>query len=144
MWYTRRSDCLISQVYELCPCVLNYEVLFQIARVTVYVVNANLTKTLEELEKTASHLKMEFEMKDLRKTRLCLDLKFKHCSDDILVYQSNYTSNVLPLSIPFIVHTLYENETLEEVMESEIPYLSSTLLFVVLSSLYLDRTSLSL
>ena len=106
-----------------CPCVLNYEVLFQIARVTVYVVNTNLTKTLEELEKTASHLKMEFEMKDLRKTRLCLDLKLKHCYDSILVYQSNYTSNVLPLSIPLIVHTLYTNETLEEVMESEIPYL---------------------
>ena len=71
------SDCLISQGYELCPCVLNYEVLFQIAKVTVYVVNTNLTKTLEELEKTASHPKMEFEMKDLRKTRLCIDLKFK-------------------------------------------------------------------
>ena len=127
-----------------CPCVLNYEVLFQIARVTVYVVNTNLTKTLEEHEKTASHLKMEFEMKDLRKTRLCLDLKFKHWSDGILVYQSNYTPNVLPLSIPLIVHTLYANETLEEDVESEIPYLSSTLRFVVLSSLYLDRTSPSL
>ena len=65
--------------------MLNYEVLFQIARVTVYVVNTNLTKTLEELEKTALHLKMEFEMKDLGKTRLCLDLKFKSCSNGILV-----------------------------------------------------------
>ena len=103
--------------------MLNYEVLFQIARVAVYVVDIHLTKTLEELEKTASHLKMEFEMKDLGKTRLCLDLKLKHCSDGILVYQSNYTPNVLPLSIPMIVHTLYANETLEEVMESKILYL---------------------
>ncbi|KAM1873362.1 hypothetical protein ACFX13_007204 [Malus domestica] len=123
MWYTRLSDYLINQGYELCPCVLNYEVLFQIARVTVYVVNTNLTRTLEELEKTASHLKMEFKMKDLRKTCLCLDLKLKHCSDGILVYQLNYTQNVSPLSIPMIVHTLYANETLEESMESEIPYL---------------------
>ena len=74
--------------------MLNYEVLFQIARVTVYVVDTNLTKTPEELEKTASHLKMEFEMKDLGKTCLCLDLKLKHCSDGILVYQSNYTIKV--------------------------------------------------
>ncbi|KAM1379986.1 hypothetical protein ACFX2I_021781 [Malus domestica] len=133
MWYTRLSDYLISQGYELCPCVLNYEVLFQIARVTVYVVNTNLTKTLEELEKTASHLKMEFEMKDLGKTRLCLDLKLKHCSDGILVYQLNYTRNVSPLSIPMIVHTLYANETLEEPMESEIPYLKVQLC----ASLYL-------
>ena len=86
MWYTRLSDYLISQGYELCPCVLNYEVLFQIVRVTVYVVNTNLTKTLEELEKTASYLKMEFEMKDLGKTHLCLNPKLKHCFDGILVY----------------------------------------------------------
>ena len=144
MWYTRLRDYLISQGYELCPCVLNYEVLFQIARVTVYVVNTNLTTTPEELEKTSLHLKMKFELKDLRKTRLCLDLKLKHCSDSILVYQSNYTPKVSPLSIPLIVHTLYANETLEKVMESKIPYLSSTLCFVVLSSLYLDRTSPSL
>ena len=45
--------------------MLNYEVLFQIARVTVFVINTNLNKTPEELKKTASHLKMEFEMKDL-------------------------------------------------------------------------------
>ena len=67
MWYTCLSDYLISQGYELCPCVLNYEVLFQIARVTVYVVDTNLTKTPKELEKTASHLKMEFEIKDIWK-----------------------------------------------------------------------------
>ena len=83
-------------------------------------------------------------MKDLRKTRLCLNLKFKHCYDGTLVYQSNYTPNVSPSSIPLIVHTLYANETLEEVMESKIPYLSSTVHFVVLSSLYLDRTSPSM
>ena len=71
MWYTYLSDYLISQGYELCPYVLNYEVLFRIARVTVYVVDTNLTKTLEELVKTASHLNMEFEMKDLKKTCLC-------------------------------------------------------------------------
>ena len=66
---------------------------------------------------------MEFEMNDLGKTRLCLDLKLKHYSNSILVYQSNYTQKVSHLSIPLIVHTLYANETLEEVMESEIPYL---------------------
>ena len=86
--------------------MLNYEVLFQIARVTVYVVDTNLTKTLEELEKTVLYLKMEFEMKDIRKTRLCLNLKLKHCSDNSLVYQSNYTLNVSLLSIPLIVHML--------------------------------------
>ena len=106
-----------------------------------FVVNKNLTKTPEELEKTALHLKMEFEIKGIGKTHLCLDLKLKHCSDGTLVCQSNYTPKVSPLSIPLIVHTLYANETLEEVMESEISYLSFILRFVVLSSLYLDKTS---
>ena len=61
-----------------------------------YVVKPNLTKIPEELKKTALHLKMEFEMKDREKTRLCLDLKLKYFSNGILVYQSNYTLNVLP------------------------------------------------
>ncbi|KAM1985453.1 hypothetical protein ACFX16_013621 [Malus domestica] len=87
---------------------------------------------------------MEFEMKDLGKARLCLDLKFKRCSDGTLVYQSNDTLKISHLSIPLIVHTLYANETFEEVMESEVPYLSSTLRFVVLRSMYLDRISHSL
>ncbi|TQE09431.1 hypothetical protein C1H46_004924 [Malus baccata] len=68
-------------------------------------------------------------MKDLRKTHFFLGLKFKCYSDGTLVYQSNYTLKVLPLSIHVIVRTLYANETLEEVMESEVPYLSSTLRF---------------
>ena len=93
LWIEKSDGCGIP-VYviiwsvrdELCPCVLNYEVLFQIARVTVYVIDTNLTNTPEELEKIASHLKMEFEMKDLGKTRLYFDLKFKYCSNDILVY----------------------------------------------------------
>ena len=104
LWIEKSDRCgipvyvIIWSVRDMneCPCMLNYKVLFQIARVTVYVVNTNLTKTPEELEKTALHLKMEFEMKDLGKTRLCLDLKLKHFSDGILVYQSNYTPKVSP------------------------------------------------
>ncbi|MBT0984610.1 hypothetical protein KJ032_26650, partial [Salmonella enterica subsp. enterica serovar Typhimurium] len=121
---------------ELCLCVFINKSHSGFAIVAVYVDDMNLIETLAELEEIAAHLKSEFEMKDLRKTRLCFDLKFKRCSDSILVYQSNYTPNVLLLSIPLIIHTLYANETLEEVMESKIPYLSSTLRFVVLSSLY--------
>ena len=78
----------------------------------------------EELEKTTSHLKMEFETKDLGNTRLCLDHEVEALF--LTVFWStelNYTPKVSPLSIPFIVYTLYTNETLEEVMESKIPYL---------------------
>ena len=56
------------------------------AIVAVYVDDMNLIVTLEELTRTASHLKSEFEMKDLGKTRYFLGLKIEHCSDGILVH----------------------------------------------------------
>ena len=65
------------------------------AIVAVYVDDMNLIETSEELARTVVHLKSEFEMKDLGKTRYCLGLEIEHCSDEILVHQSNYTKNVL-------------------------------------------------
>ena len=54
-------------------------------------------------------------MKDLGKTRYYLGLEIEHCSDGILVHQSNYTQKVLrrfnedkakPSSTPMIVRIL--------------------------------------
>ena len=61
----------------------------------VYVDNMNLIRTPEELKRTVVHLKSEFEMKDLGKTRYFLGLEIEHHSDGILVHQSNYTLKVL-------------------------------------------------
>ena len=58
--------------------------------VAVYIDDMNLIGTPEELERTTAHLKLEFEMKDLGKTRHCLGLKIEHCSNRILIHQSNY------------------------------------------------------
>ena len=63
--------------------------------VAIYVDDMNLIRTLKELEKITSHLKSEFEMKDLGKTQFCPSLELEHCVDDILIYQSNYTQKVL-------------------------------------------------
>ncbi|XP_068305132.1 uncharacterized protein [Pyrus communis] len=60
----------------------------------LYVDDMNLIEIPKELERTAAHLKLEFEMKDLGKTRYCLGLEIEHCSDGILVHQSNYTQKV--------------------------------------------------
>ncbi|XP_070679212.1 uncharacterized protein [Malus domestica] len=43
-----------------------------------------LIETPAELEEIDAHLKLEFEMEDLRKTRYSLDLEIEHCSDGIL------------------------------------------------------------
>ena len=56
------------------------------AIVAIYVNDMNLIGTLKELEKTASLLKSEFEMKNLGKTQFCFNLELKHCIDGILVH----------------------------------------------------------
>ena len=88
---------------------------FGFAIVAVYVNDMNLIGTLVDLQEIAVHLKIEFEMKDLGKTRYCLNLKIEHCLDEILVHQSNYTKKVLrhfnedkakPSSTHMVVRTL--------------------------------------
>ncbi|KAM2105824.1 hypothetical protein ACFX1R_016287 [Malus domestica] len=112
------------------------------AIVAVYVDDMNLIETPTELEEIAAHLKLEFEMKDLGKTKYCLDLEIEHCSDVILAHQSNYTQKVLrrfnenktkPSSTLMVVQTLdakrnpfRPNEDEEEILEPKVPYLSTT------------------
>ncbi|KAM2003747.1 hypothetical protein ACFX15_027281 [Malus domestica] len=104
--------------------------------VAVYVDDMNLIGTPEELARTVAHLKSEFEMKDLRKTRYCLGLEIKHRSDGILVHQSNYTQKVLrcfnedkskPSSTLMVIRSLYAKrdpfhlkEDDEEILEPEV------------------------
>ena len=61
------------------------------AILAVYVDDINIIGTPEELTKTAEYLKREFEVKDLRKTKLCLGLELEHKTNGILVHQSAYT-----------------------------------------------------
>ncbi|KAM2685330.1 hypothetical protein EV1_046711 [Malus domestica] len=101
----------------------------------------NLIGTPEELTRTATHLKSEFEIKDLGKTQYCLGLKIEHCSNGILVHQWNYTWKVLRRfnedkakhsSTPIVVQSLDAKlnsfgpkEDDEEILEPEVPYLSA-------------------
>ena len=104
--------------------------------VALYVDDMNPIGNLKELEKIASHLKSE------------LDLKLEHCVDGILVNQSNCTMKVLrhfnedrakPSSTPMVIHTLdaardsfRQKEDEEVILEPEVPYLSAigTLLYL--------------
>ncbi|KAM1538013.1 hypothetical protein ACFX10_002975 [Malus domestica] len=89
MWYNHLSEYLTSQGYvnnELCPSVFIKKSHSGFAIVAVYVGDMNLIGTPVELEEIATHLKSEFEMKDLGKTRYYLGLEIEHCSDGILVH----------------------------------------------------------
>ena len=78
----------------------------------MYVDGLNLIGTPEELTRTTNYLKKEFEMKDLGKTKFCLNLQIEHFPKGVLVNQSTYIKKVLkrlymdkvhPLSSPMIV-----------------------------------------
>ncbi|KAM2762638.1 hypothetical protein PS2_014340 [Malus domestica] len=152
MWYNRLSEYLTRQGYvnnELCPCVFIKKSHSGFVIVAVYVDDINLIGTPAKLEEITVHLKSEFEMKDLRKTRYCLGLEIKHYLDGILVHQSNYSQKVLrrfnedkarPSSTPMVVRTLdakrdpfHPKEDEEEILEPEVPYLSAigALLYLV-------------
>ncbi|KAM2999490.1 hypothetical protein FF2_041015 [Malus domestica] len=144
MWYNRLSEYLTSQGYvnnELCPYVFIKKSYSEFSIVAIYVDDMNLIKTPAKLEKNAAHLKSEFEMKDLGKTRYCLGLEIEHCSDGILVHQSNFIQNVLwrfnedkakSSSTFMVVWTLdakrdpfRPKEDEDEILEPEVPYLSA-------------------
>nr|GEZ74414.1 putative copia-like polyprotein [Tanacetum cinerariifolium] len=63
--------------------------------IVVYVDDLNIIGTNTELNEVVVHLKKEFEMKDLGKTKYCLGLQIEHMPNGILAHQSNYTEKAL-------------------------------------------------
>jgi hypothetical protein len=81
MWYNRLSEYLLKEGFEnnpICPCVFIKKSEYGFAIIAVYVDDLNLIGIQEELTKTATYLKNEFEMKDLVKTKFCLGLQILH------------------------------------------------------------------
>ena len=116
----------------------------------MHVDDLNLIRTHEELTTTTKYLKKEFEMKDLRKTKLHLDLQIEHFPTGVLVHHPAYSKKslklfymdkALPLSSPMIVHSLdVKNnpflpcEKGEELLGPEVPYFSAIGAFMYLAN----------
>ena len=97
IWYNRLSEYLSKEGYtndEIFPCVF-IKKKSEFVILAVYVDDINLIGTPIELQKAIDYLKKEFEMKDLGKTKLCLDFKIEHLTNGIFVHQSAYTKKVL-------------------------------------------------
>jgi len=108
--------------------------------IVVYVDDLNIIETTKEIKEAREHLKKEFEMKDLGKTRFFLGLQIEYTKNGILVHQSNYTERVLkrfnmenanPLSTSMMGRTLNvekdpfrPKEDNERDLGYEVPYLS--------------------
>ena len=144
MWYIRLSQYLLKERYvnnSICPCVFIKKTENGFAIISVYVDDLNLIRTPEELIKTNSYLKKEFEMKDIGKTRYCLSLQIEYCLNGVLIHQSSYTEKVLkrfyigkshPLNSPMVVRSLevtkdpfQPKEENDELLGPEVPYLSA-------------------
>ncbi|GKA32060.1 disease resistance CC-NBS-LRR class family protein [Tanacetum coccineum] len=144
MWYNRLSDYLISKGYKsnlICPCVFIKKTTSGFVIIAVYVDDLNIIGTNKEINEVVMHLKEEFEMKDLGKTKYCLGLQSSTWPNGILVHQSNYTETVLKrfnmnkaksLSTPMVGRSLNVDsdpfrpcEEDEDVLGPEVPYLSA-------------------
>ena len=54
--------------------------------ISVYVDDLNIIGTTHEINEARNHLKAEFEMQDLGKTKFCLGLQLEHIPSGILVH----------------------------------------------------------
>jgi hypothetical protein len=143
-WYNRLSEYLLKEGFEnnpIYPCIFIKKLEYGFAIITVYIDDLNFVGTLEELIKTVTYLKDEFEMKDIEKTKFYLGLQIEHFQNGILVHQSTYTEKVLkhfymekahPLSTPMVVQSLdvkknhfHPREDDENFFGPEVPYLSA-------------------
>jgi len=98
MWFNCSNEYLLKRGYEnnpICPCVFIKKMNIEFAIVAVYVDDLNIIGTPEEISKTASYLREEFEMKDLGKTKFCLSFQIEHLSNGILIHQSSYIEKIL-------------------------------------------------
>ena len=95
----------------ICPCVFIKKSSSGFVIIAVYVDDLNIIGTQKEVDDARTHMKEEFEMKDLGKTKFCLGLQIEHLRERIIVHQSNHTKRLLkrfcmnkatPLSTPMV------------------------------------------
>jgi hypothetical protein len=143
MWYSRLKEFLLNRCYsnnDDCPCVFIRKSSTRFCIILVYVDDLNIIGTELDINEAREHLKTEFEMKDLGKTKFCLGLQLEHLHTGILIHQSAYVQKVLekfnidkayPSKTPMAVRALKKDtdpfqsrQEGEEVLGSEYPYLS--------------------
>ena len=75
----------------------------------------NIIGYSESIDETRNHLKTEFEMKDLGKTKFCIGLQIEYLHSGILVHQSTYIQKILekfnmdksyPAKTPMVVRSI--------------------------------------
>jgi hypothetical protein len=75
-------------------CV-HQKILYWILHISVYVDDLNIIGHTKDIDEALNHLKTEFEMNDLDRTKFCLGLQLEHLQTGILVHQTAYVQKVL-------------------------------------------------
>jgi hypothetical protein len=144
MWYNRLKEFLLNKGYsnsDDCPCVFIRKSTTEFCIISVYVDDLNIIGHTKDIDEARNHLKTEFEMKDLGRTKFCLGLQLEHLHTGILVHQPAYVQKVLEnfnmdkaysARTPMVVHALKKDkdafkpkEEGEDVLGQEYPYLSA-------------------
>jgi hypothetical protein len=115
MWYNRLSEFLKSKGYtnnDDYPCAFIKRSSTGFCIISVYVYDLNIIGNETDINEARHHLKTEFEMKDLGKTKHCLGSQLEHLPNGIFVYQSAYIEKILkkfnmdksyPIKTPMVV-----------------------------------------
>ena len=77
------------------PCIFIKKSETEFVIIAVYVDNLNLVLPFKELTRIKNHLKKEFKMKDLGKTKFCFGLQIEYFPNVVLVHQSPYIKKIL-------------------------------------------------
>jgi hypothetical protein len=144
MWYNRLKEFLLNKGYsniDDCPCVFIRKSSIGFCIISVYIDDLNIINTKLNINEERGHLKMEFEMKDLDKTKFCLGLQLEQLPTGILIHQPAYVQKVLekfnmdkvyPSKTHMVVRNLEKDtdpfrprQEEEVVLSSEYPYLSA-------------------
>jgi hypothetical protein len=89
MWYNRLKEFLLNKSYsnnDDRPCVFIRKSSTGFFIISVYVDDLNIIGTEFDINEAQNHLKTEFEMNDLGKTKLCLSLQLEHLPMGILIH----------------------------------------------------------
>jgi hypothetical protein len=98
MWYNRPKEFLLNKGYsnnDGYPCVFIHKSSTGFCIISVYVDDLNIIGTELDINEARDHLKTEFEMKDLGKTKFFLGLQLEHLPTGILIHQSAYVQQIL-------------------------------------------------
>jgi hypothetical protein len=89
MWYNRLKEFLLNKSYsnnDDCLCVFIRKSATGFCIISVYVDDSNIIGHTKDIDEARNHFKVEFEMKDLSRTKIYLGLQLEHLHMGILVH----------------------------------------------------------